>query len=601
MHKSIWAQGMLLIALLLLAAACGGRATPVVIQQGAAQTEAAATAFFQGQTATAAAALLPTRTPTPTGTPYIRPTDDPAVAPETVIATVAGHDITVAEFRNRVRYQRWSALETLRRIAVTSGISAIDIRDPQNPMTPTVIGYLYTLSNAETFAESILEMMIQERIMHQEFIERRLEPNPGLLNNLWARTLDIPVAGDGALPEGFEAALDAYMTTIRPYTDLTEVELRFMLTVQSEQQALAIAVGDEVEFDPQALNIRQIVVSSETEAQEIIALLENGADFNALARERSIDPAARGNGGDLGFISRGETVAEFEAAAFAAEPGEVVGPVQTEYGYHLIEVLEREDEVRVRQLLLPTEEEAQAALERLNSGEDFAALAQELTADPQARQSGGDLGYIGRGDMPAAVEEPLFAADVGELVGPVRTSAGYHILQVTERRAARVHVRHILLATAEEAQAALERLNAGEDFADLANELSIDPQTQGDGGEKGLLTRDQLPASMAEALYAANTGDIVGPLEVEGNYYVVQVTDRQLNVLSPEQYDELKGLHFQNWLREETEAVEINEVWRRAYPSDPQPGDVAPYLADMEAAMNEAMAAFATPTPAVSG
>ena len=75
---------------------------------------------------------------------------------------------------------------------------------------------------------------------------------------------------------------------------------------------------------------------------EIQKLLADGADFATLAETYSEDPGSAANGGDLGFFSKGMMVPEFEAAAFALEPGSVSEPVKTQFGYHLIKV----DEVR---------------------------------------------------------------------------------------------------------------------------------------------------------------------------------------------------------------------------------------------------------------
>ena len=587
--------GWLLLAGLVTVALAGCQThQPIVIVEGAEETQAAATAFFVGQTATAEIASLPT-TPTPTSTPYIRPTDDPAVDPDTVIATVAGHDITVREFRNRVRYERWSVLETLRRVAEISGLSAIDIRDPSNPMTPTVIGYLYTLADAEGFAEQVLDLMIQERIIHQEFVARQLPPNSALLNNLWMRLLQIePSEDDSQLPDDFNERLEAFMAELAPYTDITEVDLRFILTVHSEQQTLAQIIGAEAEIDPEALQVRHILVETEEEAQEIINLLEEGADFDTLARERSIDPGAQGNGGDLGFFERGDMVPAFEQAVFSGEPGDLIGPVRTEYGYHVVEVLDREDEIRGQRILVSTETEADEILARLASGEDFDTLREAYSLE----SGDGDMGFVPVTAFPLTIQEQVRVADIGDVLGPVETSDGFNVIRLTDRRALRIRARHILVGTEAEAQEVMDRLSNGEDFAALAQELSLDPGAQGNGGELGFVTSDQLPEPLAEALHAAQTGEIVGPIETEYGYDVAQVTDRRPTVLTPDQYDELRALHFQNWLRRQKDAVEINDIWREAYPSDPRPADMTPYLGELEAAMNTALEAMATPSAA---
>ncbi|GAB4570870.1 MAG: hypothetical protein Kow0077_06090 [Anaerolineae bacterium] len=584
--------------LVVVLSGCAGSAAvrqPVVIVEGAEQTAVAATAYFEAQTATAAA---PTPTPIPTPEPYVRPTLDPAIAPDTVIATVAGHDITVEEFRNRVRYERWLALDGLARNVQTAGLRPADIANPQNTMAPTVVGVLYTLQNAESFAEAVLTSMIRERIMHAEYLARGLEPNTALYNNLWLRLVGLEAGASSGLPEGFDEAVEAFMARVAPYSDIREVDLRFILTVRSEQQTLLDVIGSEAEIDPRALEIRHILVATEEEAQEVLRQLQAGADFGTLAREVSLDQSARGNGGDLGYFERGVMVAPFEEAAFGAEVGETVGPVQTDFGYHVIEVLDREPAYRLRRIVVADEAEAQAVIERIDAGEAFDDLVEELSLHPE---NGGDLGFFSRDSLPPAWQEMIFSAQVGDVVGPVQSADGFNVLQITDEQVDRVHARHILVETEEEARAVLDRLAAGEDFAAVAEDVSIDSGAQGNDGNLGFVTSDQLPEALAEALMTADVGDIVGPVETEFGYHVVEVLDSRLNMLTPNQMDEIKALHFQNWLRRKVREVEINEVWRQVYPADPQPIHVSPLLAEFETVMNEALASLSAGQEALQG
>jgi parvulin-like peptidyl-prolyl isomerase len=79
-------------------------------------------------------------------------------------------------------------------------------------------------------------------------------------------------------------------------------------------------------------------------AEDVEKQLEDGADFAKLAKENSQDPGSAEKGGDLGCLGKGETVPEFEEATFGAEQGEIVGPVKTEFGYHIIEVTDAKPE-----------------------------------------------------------------------------------------------------------------------------------------------------------------------------------------------------------------------------------------------------------------
>jgi peptidyl-prolyl cis-trans isomerase C len=88
----------------------------------------------------------------------------------------------------------------------------------------------------------------------------------------------------------------------------------------------------------QEISARHILVQTEDEAKDIRAQLVKGADFAQLARDKSIDPSAKAQGGDLGFFKRDEMVPEFSDAAFKLKDGEISQPVKTQYGWHIIKV-----------------------------------------------------------------------------------------------------------------------------------------------------------------------------------------------------------------------------------------------------------------------
>jgi peptidyl-prolyl cis-trans isomerase C len=88
----------------------------------------------------------------------------------------------------------------------------------------------------------------------------------------------------------------------------------------------------------QEVRARHILVATEDEAKEIEAELKKGADFAALAKEKSKDPSAATNGGDLGYFSKDQMVPEFAEAAFKLDKGQISDPVQTKFGWHVIQV-----------------------------------------------------------------------------------------------------------------------------------------------------------------------------------------------------------------------------------------------------------------------
>ena len=105
----------------------------------------------------------------------------------------------------------------------------------------------------------------------------------------------------------------------------------------------------------------------------------------------------------------------------------------------------QEEQVRARHILAQvddqqTDEQAKAKIEaakkRLERGEDFAKVAREVSGDPGSKEQGGDLGFFGRNAMVKEFEDAAFGAEPGKLVGPFRSTHGYHLLEVTEKRPA---------------------------------------------------------------------------------------------------------------------------------------------------------------------
>lgn len=99
-------------------------------------------------------------------------------------------------------------------------------------------------------------------------------------------------------------------------------------------------------FDDLRMNVQvkasHILVDTEEEALNVVERINNGEDFAELAKELSVDTASGANGGDLDYFTYAKMVQPFSEAAFALEIGEVSKPVETEYGYHIIKVTDKQ-------------------------------------------------------------------------------------------------------------------------------------------------------------------------------------------------------------------------------------------------------------------
>ena len=185
--------------------------------------------------------------------------------------------------------------------------------------------------------------------------------------------------------------------------------------------------------------------------------------------------------------------------------------------------LEQRDKVRPQ---------AEAVLERIRAGEDFAALAKEFSQDPGSASQGGDLGFFGRGTMVTAFEEVAFGLKVGEVSNLVQSKFGFHIIRVDEIAGDQVRARHILFllpadedAAQRRAMALYQQIQDGADFAELARAESDFEQTASRGGLLGSLPKANLPPEYADVVRALKPGGVSLPVKMEGGWNLFRIND----------------------------------------------------------------------------
>jgi len=129
---------------------------------------------------------------------------------------------------------------------------------------------------------------------------------------------------------------------------LQDRALRRAFTKQAVSDAIT-ADAIKAEYDKEVaampnvdeVHARHILVSTQDDAKAIKAQLDGGADFATLAKQKSIEPGAKDSGGDLGYFTQDKMVKPFADAAFALKVGQVSDPIQTQFGWHIIQVLDR--------------------------------------------------------------------------------------------------------------------------------------------------------------------------------------------------------------------------------------------------------------------
>jgi len=168
----------------------------------------------------------------------------------------------------------------------------------------------------QTLYPMLLDQMIDGKALVAEAQRSGLDKDPAVQRQVEA-------AEDQAL----ETAL--LHKTIGPLVNEAAVRARYDAEIAGKP-------GDE------EVHARHILVPDEATAKQVIADLNKGGDFAALSKQYSKDPGAAQQGGDLGWFKKDEMVPEFADAAFALQPGQIdPAPVHTQFGWHVIQVLER--------------------------------------------------------------------------------------------------------------------------------------------------------------------------------------------------------------------------------------------------------------------
>jgi len=287
------------------------------------------------------------------------------------------------------------------------------------------------------------------------------------------------------------------------------------------------------------------------QAAEAIRRARAGEDFAALARQLSQDPATAPQGGDLGFVRRGELLPSVEQVLFALKPGEVAPePVRTPFGYHALKVVEVREggrrplaevagQIREKLEAEAADRAARARAEevraRLLGAADFMAAARELGLRPVetvlARRP--VAGFA----PPDPLEETAFTLTLGGVSTPVRTPAGWLVVKVVQVLPAGVppldEIRERVAAAVRRRKAealALERarqLAAEARAGDLAAAARRAGALTGDTGRfSRARPAERLPGDVMLAALQTPVGAVSEPVRAQQGYYVLKVLER---------------------------------------------------------------------------
>jgi len=283
---------------------------------------------------------------------------------------------------------------------------------------------------------------------------------------------------------------------------------------------------------------------------DVIRRARNGEDFAKLAREVSEDPGSAPNGGELGWVGRGEVVPQFEEPLFKLGKGEVSKePVRTPFGFHAIKVLDIREggrktlkevapQIRQRLVTAAAESAARAKAEEtkpvLQAAADFKAEARKLGREPVETTISRIVQVPGRTDP---LEEAAFSLAVGGVSVPTQTPAGFVVLKVVEALPAAVPP---LGEIKDKVAAAVKREKAEAVALERAKKLAADGRSgdfaaaakaaEASTGETPRFSRtrpaERLPGDAMLAALQTPQGGVTDPVKTQQGYYVLKVTSR---------------------------------------------------------------------------
>jgi peptidyl-prolyl cis-trans isomerase D len=232
----------------------------------------------------------------------------------------------------------------------------------------------------------------------------------------------------------------------------------------------------------------------------------------------------------------------------------------TQYYEQHKEEFRREEQVRARHILFKlaqqagAEEEArvrgtaETTLQRIQAGEDLAALASQLSEDPVSAQQGGDLGLFKRGEMVKPFEEIAFGLQPGIVSDPVRTDFGYHLIKVEERqeagyepvetvraelhaRLAREEARRLAAAKAQAVYDAM--VTAGSAWKTAVQALELVPQETSFMAQAEVVEGIENSAAFMRTAFALQDGEVGRPTMIGNQYVVEKLLERKASLIPP--------------------------------------------------------------------
>ena len=311
------------------------------------------------------------------------------------------------------------------------------------------------------------------------------------------------------------------------------------------------------------------VAEIKRKAEDILAQAKKkGANFEELAKKYSEDPGSKAKGGDVGWVLPGQMVPEFEKASFSLNKGDISDLIKTQYGFHIIKVLDKEtahtktfdevkDSLRPNYMLNKVDQQASTIADQISADirqsnkTTLDQLAQKYhlaIAETHPVGPGEPVLELGNGQD---VKDQIFHLRQGDLSLPLRTDRGYVVLslrqslpahqgsleEVRDKVASEFKQQKANELTKTKAEELEKRVKAGEKFAAAAKALGLDPKTSDPFARNGSVANLGSGKQLAPA-FALKVGQVGPALSLGSNWAVYQVLERQ--EANPADFDKQK-------------------------------------------------------------
>ncbi len=291
-------------------------------------------------------------------------------------------------------------------------------------------------------------------------------------------------------------------------------------------------------------------------AQELVMRLRAGASFEALAREFSEDQGSKENGGDLGLFGKGQMVPQFEEVAFSIQPNQISDPVKSQFGYHIIEVLQKQPAYKMdfalvkdqiyRQLSLPeamknAEDQAKKIHDDLtkNKAKTMAEIAKVQLVELKTTDF-----FAKNEDIPGlspAFREKAFELKKGEISEPVQVFQDYAVIQMLDEKPSEIPSFEKIEAKAtqkfrqlraeelakEKAEVFYSSLGTATALKEPAEKEKLAVKESGDFTRAGTIADLGNAPAVSEAAFALKPGEFSKPVKAEGGFIVFQLIEKK--------------------------------------------------------------------------